>query len=397
MNFPCPAKINCPPQGNLDYDFPIANLTSEKADHEIFIGIAWGPLDAGGSQPPLGSLWTARGCAFVCQSIISQEDANLCAQQQAALCTWGTWTPGHPPPGPGGLGGNPQQIIYTNGLAQCPAGCPDGSTFTWTILPGTYFALTQALADEIAQSVACQKALQFFFCIGDFTNTATTGTPYSSINNVTGNNHGPFSAQIIAGALPDGLRFFNQGGGFLVVSGTPTKAGTFNFTLQVTDAAGNFMSKAFTITVKSSCTDFWNSVVGNWTFQTISPNSVASLVQNVVTVSAYTRNGLDLSGIAEADNGLFVGNPTQVAQFQCQLTVVPLAITNIGPVGQLTITVDDFSSPATYLSFTGLPGAPIVLNFTIPIGARPRVGIQAAVQTPNNGFDSQVAYAVSLG
>ena len=157
------------------------------------------------------------------------------------------------------------------------------------------------------------------------------------------------------------------------------------------------VTKNYQIEVTSSCSAFWTSVAGNWTIQTFSPNSFASVVGNVVTVSAYTRNGLDLSGIGEADNGLFVGNPVQTNQFQCTLTVVPIAITNIGPVGQIAITVTDFASPAVYLNYTGLPGAPIVLNFTIPVGARPVVGIQAAVQTPNNGFDSQVAYQVTLG
>jgi hypothetical protein len=401
MIFPCPNKLVCPPQGNLDYDFPLQNLTSERPDHELFIGIAWGPLDSGGSQPPIGSVWSARGCAFVCQSTISQEDADNCARQQAALCTWGTWDPGHPPPGPGGAGGPPHgpQTIYSNNLAQCSAGCPDDSLFTWTILPGVYFALTQALADQIAQSVACQKAFAFFFCLGDLTSTAQTGQAYSSTAPITGNNPGPFTASIISGALPDGL-FMLQGQRSVIVHGTPTKSGTFNFTIQLQDAGGNFFSKSFMITVKSSCIDLWTSLYPSETFQTTNPPSQAFRVGNTVTVSAYLRVAFDASAQAIYNINLpwtVVSNIT--APIQCQLTLVPIALVNAPALAALQLVVQDASSAAVYLGpFSFVPVTTQVFNFTIPAGAQPQLGLSATVLTyGGNVSDAQMAYQMTLG
>lgn len=397
MNFPCPNKISCPPQGNLDYDFPIANLTSELPDHEIFVGMAWGPLDAGGSQPPLGSVWRARGCAFVCTSIISQADADLCAQQQAALCTWDQWDPGHPPPGPGGSGGTPQPTVYTNALAQCPAGCPDGSTFTWTILPGTYFALSQALADEIALSVACQKALHFFFCIGSLTSTAQTGQSYFSTAAITGNNRGPFTAQIIAGALPDGL-FMSQGTRSIIVSGTPSKAGTFNFTIQVSDAAGNFMQKAFTITVQSSCVDLWTSLAGLWSFSTAGTSS-AGLVGNTIQLFADAPKPGPSFGLAQASVVALV--PT-TQDLDCSFTVIPVNVFNLPPAAfvQFSLSVTDATTAAVYLNLN-FDGSTLPLAtsfpFHLPSGAKIQVSLICQLVNNLNGQDSILAYNIQLG
>jgi hypothetical protein len=52
-----------------------------------------------------------------------------------------------------------------------------------------------------------------------------------------------------SGSLPAGLTFDNEYGEF-VLSGTPTKAGTSSFTVQVTDSAGGgTVSQAFTIAI----------------------------------------------------------------------------------------------------------------------------------------------------
>jgi hypothetical protein len=59
----------------------------------------------------------------------------------------------------------------------------------------------------------------------------------------------PYTWAIKSGSLPAGLTFANEDDEF-VLSGTPTKAGTSSFTLQVTDAAGGgTVSQAFTIAI----------------------------------------------------------------------------------------------------------------------------------------------------
>ena len=56
----------------------------------------------------------------------------------------------------------------------------------------------------------------------------------------------PYTWAITGGALPDGLSL-QQGSG--VISGTPTKAGTFNFTVGVTDDEGSTATRNLSITI----------------------------------------------------------------------------------------------------------------------------------------------------
>jgi hypothetical protein len=56
----------------------------------------------------------------------------------------------------------------------------------------------------------------------------------------------PFSWSVVAGVLPPGLELPK---GENTISGTPTTAGTFSFTVRVTDDLGAFSEKEFSITI----------------------------------------------------------------------------------------------------------------------------------------------------
>jgi large repetitive protein len=66
---------------------------------------------------------------------------------------------------------------------------------------------------------------------------------------VSGDGVTDFGWAVVAGSLPPGLAEEVLGGESAVVFGTPTKAGTYAFTLQVTDNAGNTARQAFTTTI----------------------------------------------------------------------------------------------------------------------------------------------------
>ena len=61
-----------------------------------------------------------------------------------------------------------------------------------------------------------------------------TGVPYSQQLSVAAGGTAPYIFRVISGALPDGLGFTGSG----VLAGTPTKAGTFTFTVEASDARG---------------------------------------------------------------------------------------------------------------------------------------------------------------
>jgi len=156
-------------------DDPVANISAEAPDVNVFIGVRdfrW--------NPPLGYTYFQLGCKSLCFSTVSQEAADLCALQNAQDCVWNGGEPPQVPavpPGPddtGGKGGgdglppqNPATPVrrYRNTAQSCEAVCPDGAAYTETIAAGTVSALSQSLADQMAESLACRLAQQNLFCI----------------------------------------------------------------------------------------------------------------------------------------------------------------------------------------------------------------------------------------
>lgn len=74
---------------------------------------------------------------------------------------------------------------------------------------------------------------------------ATVGTSWSQTFSTAGGTT-PYRYSISAGSLPDGLTLNGTSG---VLSGSPTTAGTYNFTVSVTDAYGAAGSAAYSLTV----------------------------------------------------------------------------------------------------------------------------------------------------
>jgi hypothetical protein len=74
-----------------------------------------------------------------------------------------------------------------------------------------------------------------------------TGTAYSETIHANG-GFPPYTYTILTGSLPPGLNLNPTTG---IISGTPTSAGTYPFTIQATDSASNSASNSFSITVST--------------------------------------------------------------------------------------------------------------------------------------------------
>lgn len=236
MNHLCPTKSNCLP-GNqfLGSDTPFANFSAEKPDIDTFLGSNFG-WDL--NVPRLGWIFTDTDGAAWCRAS-TQQLADQCAQNTQLTQQIGTW---HTPTGPA-------PNLFFNAQVQCPFTCPDGLQFVWTVPAGTFQAMDQATANSMAMSFACQQALRFYICLGTLTPNACVGTIYTSTVTFTGGKP-PVGVQIVAGSAPPGLLLSQdpQGQTF-TLSGTPSAAGNFTFTVMATDALGNFMNKQYTIAV----------------------------------------------------------------------------------------------------------------------------------------------------
>jgi hypothetical protein len=76
----------------------------------------------------------------------------------------------------------------------------------------------------------------------------TIGVPYSASLTATGGT-APYSWQVTAGSLPSGLSLGANSG---LISGTPSKSGTFTFTTSVTDASSATVSQPLSIAMSSN-------------------------------------------------------------------------------------------------------------------------------------------------
>jgi hypothetical protein len=76
----------------------------------------------------------------------------------------------------------------------------------------------------------------------------SVGTPYNQIVSASGGTP-PYSFAISSGALPTNLLLNSATG---AITGTPTAAGTFTFTITATDATGCAGSRLYTITIAST-------------------------------------------------------------------------------------------------------------------------------------------------
>jgi hypothetical protein len=76
---------------------------------------------------------------------------------------------------------------------------------------------------------------------------ASLGTPFDGVL-VAGGGTPPYTWNVVGGALPSGLALAAGG----EITGTPSTAGTYQFTVQVTDAAGATATADITLPVSSS-------------------------------------------------------------------------------------------------------------------------------------------------
>jgi hypothetical protein len=86
--------------------------------------------------------------------------------------------------------------------------------------------------------------------------SGNVGASYGQNIAISGGSGGNFALPVftvVAGSLPPGLTLATTYGCCgTVIGGTPTKAGTFTFTIQVKDGAGDIALQAFSITISKA-------------------------------------------------------------------------------------------------------------------------------------------------
>lgn len=183
-----------------------------------------------------------------------------------------------------------------------------------------------------------------------FTEPAQVGQKYAATVHEIGGTS-PMTWSVVSGTLPSGLSLDNQG----IISGTPTTAGKYTFTVKVTDANNLSSTKRLTLTVNGTTSTGGGSSNGGTTTSTppTTPVSMTTAKEHSATIGHSVNvqlqaNGGDTSyawsavgtlprGLSlNATTGVLSGTPVKPGVDQLTVKVTGAQGTN----SEQTITVD---------------------------------------------------------
>jgi hypothetical protein len=189
--------------------------------------------------------------------------------------------------------------------------------------------------------------------------TGQVGVPYSSAFVASG-GVAPYTFSIVSGSLPPGLTLNTSTG---AVTGTPTAAGTFSFTVQVSDSTAIPGSNVGTTQINCSITIQPAPVSANCvTINAVqgTPITPVTMIATGGTGTGYTFSATGLpSGVTMSSSGTISGTPTVSGTFNYTVTVKDSA----GDIGTVhcSVTVSKSGTPPLVLTCatsTGQVGSP---------------------------------------
>lgn len=186
------------------------------------------------------------------------------------------------------------------------------------------------------------------------------GQVYSHSFTVSGGTQ-PYSFSVASGALPDGITLSTAG----TLSGTPTTAGTSEFTVLVSDSTGPGAGKAFTLVIAAA-------PVSITTSGTLSNGSVGSSYSTILEATGGTTpytwtvvSGALPSGMTLSSGGSLSGTPSTDGPFNFTAKVTDANGLNASRAFSFSI----IAAPITITTPSLLPGAVVGVNYLKTLAA----------------------------
>ena len=281
------------------------------------------------------------------------------------------------------------------------------TTHIYQFTVGGTNSITITTASPLPAGVINQAYSQNLAQTGGPSNTGTVVCPTT--------NDGIVCWSIVSGNLPAGLNIATNADGSATIGGTPTAAGTFNFTVQ----AGFEFTNALGVVSVTGTKAFSVTITGQLTMA--NPAPVSGFVNQQLPTMQFTASGGTppytyalLSGTLppgvspNAQTGAVTGTPTQAGTFTFTIQVTDSARQTATAQGTITVTALTFSptitpggtvTPATQPPVTVSvgSGAGIALNGTLVLTFANSINGSDNPEVAYSDGTRSVAFTVAAG
>jgi hypothetical protein len=212
------------------------------------------------------------------------------------------------------------------------------------------------------------------------------GTSYSALPVASGGAT-PYAWTHTAGTLPPGLTF-SAG----ALSGSPTTAGSYTFTLTVNDSSSQTVSKSYTVVINTLLTITTESLPSGIVGTSYSQAPAAS---GGVTPHAWTHTGGTLPPGLTFSAGVLSGSPTTAGSYTFTLTVNDTGSQTASKSFTVAIAASGSSGPP--ITIPGAGTYPSVRDAYVAVPANGTINIEAGDVTETLDFNLSKPFSLKGG